>query len=98
MRANISDGLYIFYPIFENHFFVFKEAFSENSVLICMVSIQERVMMARILKYGSELIVSFSISAPPGVVCAPCSDEHVCLQAVFLLYFSDLVRLVQSKG
>ena len=33
-RAIISRGLYIFYPIFEDHFFVFKEAFSENSVLM----------------------------------------------------------------
>ena len=33
-RAIISLGLYIFYPIFKDHFFVFKEVFSENSVLI----------------------------------------------------------------
>ena len=33
-RANITHGLYIFYPIFEDHFFVFKEVFSENYVLI----------------------------------------------------------------
>ena len=33
-RAIITRGLYIFYPIFEDHFFVFKEVFSENSVLM----------------------------------------------------------------
>ena len=34
MRAIITCGLYIFYPIFEVHYFVFKEVFSENSVLM----------------------------------------------------------------
>ena len=41
MRAIISSGLYIFYPISKDHFFVFnllslvfKEVFSENSVLM----------------------------------------------------------------
>ena len=29
-RAIISRGLYIFYPIFKDHFIVFKEVFSEN--------------------------------------------------------------------
>ena len=51
-RAIITRGLYTFYPIFEDHFFVFKEVFSENSDLnnglysraVCN---QERVMMAR---------------------------------------------------
>ena len=33
-RAIISRGLYIFYFIFKDHFFVFKEVFSENSVLM----------------------------------------------------------------
>ena len=32
-RAIITRGLYIFYPIFEVYFFVFKEVFWENSVL-----------------------------------------------------------------
>ena len=32
--AIINCGLYIFYPIFEDHFFVFEEVFSENSVLM----------------------------------------------------------------
>ena len=33
-RAIISRGLYIFYPIFKDRFFVFKEVFSENFVLV----------------------------------------------------------------
>ena len=33
-RAIISRGLYLFCPIFHVHFFVFKEVFSENSVLM----------------------------------------------------------------
>ena len=33
-RAIITRGLYIFYPIFEDNFFVFKEVFSENYGLI----------------------------------------------------------------
>ena len=32
--AIITRGLYIFYPIFEVHFFVFKDFFLENSVLM----------------------------------------------------------------
>ena len=32
--AIISRGLYIFYPISKDHFFVFKEVFSENYVLM----------------------------------------------------------------
>ena len=53
MRAIISRGLYIFYPIFRNDFFVFKEAFSENSFLMDglysrAACNQERLMMARI--------------------------------------------------
>ena len=34
MRAIITHGLYIYYPIFEDRFLVFKEVFSENSVLM----------------------------------------------------------------
>ena len=32
-RAIITRGLYIFHPIFEDHFFVFKEVFSQDSAL-----------------------------------------------------------------
>ena len=50
-RAIISRGLYIFYPISKDHFFVFKEVFSDNSVLMYGLysreaSNQERLMMA----------------------------------------------------
>ena len=34
MCAIINRGLYIFYPIFDDHFFVFKEVFSQSSVLM----------------------------------------------------------------
>ena len=52
-RAIISRGLYIFYPIFKDHFFVFKEVFSENFVFMYglysrAASNQERLMMARV--------------------------------------------------
>ena len=52
-RAIISRGLYIFYPISKDHFFVLKEVFSENSVLMYdlysrAASNQERLMMARV--------------------------------------------------
>ena len=52
-RAIISRGLYIFYPIFKDIFFVFKEVFSENSVLMYglysrAACNQERLMMARV--------------------------------------------------
>ena len=33
-RAIITRGLYTFYPLFEDHFFVFKEGFFENSILM----------------------------------------------------------------
>ena len=49
-RAIIIRDLYIYHPIFEVHFFVFKENFSENSVLMNgqysrAVCNQERFMM-----------------------------------------------------
>ena len=52
-RAIITRGLNIFYPLFEDHFFVFKEIFSENFVLVYgkysrAVSNQERVIVARV--------------------------------------------------
>ena len=33
-RSILTRGLYILYPIFEDHYFVFKEVFSENSGLM----------------------------------------------------------------
>ena len=52
-QAIITRSLYIFYAIFEVHFFVFKEVFLENSVLMYglylrAASNQERLMMARV--------------------------------------------------
>ena len=52
-HAIISHYLYIFYPNFEAHFFVFKEVFLENFVLMYglysrAVCNQERVIMARV--------------------------------------------------
>ena len=52
-RAIISRGLYIFYPISKDHFFVFKEVFPENSVLMYglysrAACYQERLMMVRV--------------------------------------------------
>ena len=48
--AIITRGLYISYPIFEVHFLVFKEVFSENSVFILgwysrVITNQGRVIM-----------------------------------------------------
>ena len=42
MRAIVSRGLYIFYPIFEDHFFVLMYGY--YSRVVCN---QERVIMAR---------------------------------------------------
>ena len=52
-RAIISPSLYIFYTIFEDHFFVFKEDFSENFLLVYgqysrAVCDQEGIMIARV--------------------------------------------------
>ena len=62
-RAIISRGLYIFYPIFKDHFFVFKEVFSENSVLMFglysrTACNQERLMMARVRYVIFEILNS----------------------------------------
>ena len=42
--AIISRGLYIFYPISKDHFFVFKEVF-QKILSLCMACIQERVLI-----------------------------------------------------
>ena len=52
-RAIIKRGLYIFYPIFKDHFFVSKEVFSEISVLMYGLHSraafnQEQLMMVRV--------------------------------------------------
>ena len=41
-RTIITRGLYIYYPIFEVHFFVFKEFFFHKILFLGIVSIQAR--------------------------------------------------------
>ena len=67
MYRIITSGLYISYPIIENHFFVFKDVFSENVVLMYdwyskAVSNQERVIKVEILKntYRMRAIITRS--------------------------------------
>ena len=45
MRAIITRGLYIFYPILEGQDRFFNELFFRKTLPLCMVSIQEWVMM-----------------------------------------------------
>ena len=47
-RAIISRGLYIFYLFLKTISLFLSTFFLENSVLICIVCIQERVIMARV--------------------------------------------------
>ena len=63
-RAIKSRGLYIFYPISKDHFFVLKEVFSEYSVLMYglylrAASNQEQLTMARV-RYVYFFSLSFS--------------------------------------
>ena len=63
MRAIISRGLYTFYPIFKDHFFVFKEVFSDNSLLMYglysrVACNQERLMMAHV-RYATTFLKKF---------------------------------------
>ena len=44
MRAIRTCGLYIYNPIFEGYFLVFKR-FLQKILSLCMVSIQERVVI-----------------------------------------------------
>ena len=46
VRAIISRGLYTIYPILKDHFFAFQEFF-QRILSLCIVSILERVIMAR---------------------------------------------------
>ena len=45
MRAIITRGLYTFYPVFEGQKRLFKELFFHKILTLCMVSIQERVII-----------------------------------------------------
>ena len=47
MRAIITRGLYTFYPIFEDQK-RFLRSFFRKILTLCMVSIQERVIVARV--------------------------------------------------
>ena len=44
MHAIISRGLYIFYPISKNYFFVLKEVF-QKVLSLCLAYIQERLLI-----------------------------------------------------
>ena len=62
IRAIISCGLYIFYPISKDHFFVFKEFFFQKILSLCMACIQERLLIKSSLwwrAYGIYLIIIF---------------------------------------
>ena len=91
-RAIISRGLYIFYPISKDHFFVFKEVLSENSVLMYglylrAASDQERPMMAsqryfdfkiaKILKAESFYYVNYGSSIIKSKVRQIISNENI---------------------
>ena len=98
MRAIISRGLYIFYPIFKDHFFIFKEVFSENSVLMYGLyssgaSNQERLIMARVRylcncnhRTAHSWIVQFVFKAMEAVDASEATaGEAVERNMVFLL-------------
>jgi hypothetical protein len=53
-RAIITRGLYNFYPLFEVQKRFFK-GFFLKILALCMVSIQERVMMARVRELEYKL-------------------------------------------
>ena len=54
--AIISRGLYIFYPISKDNFFVFKEVFQKFQSL-CMACIQERLVIKSGLAYDGARTV-----------------------------------------
>ena len=47
-HAIISHGLYIFYPISKDHFFVFQQFFSENSVIMYGLYSERLVIKSRL--------------------------------------------------
>ena len=54
-HAIITRGLYIYHPIFEELFFVFQKGFFQKILSLCMISIQERFMLARVrYMYGKQ--------------------------------------------
>ena len=94
-RSIISFGLYIFYPISKDHFFVFKEVFPENSVL--MYSLYSRAAydgtgMVNNL-FGATVILHFFalLSELLSVLLI-----HVCSETTFK---SDLdISICQSRA
>ena len=60
IRAIISWGLYIFYPIFENHLLVFKQVI-QKILSLCTASIQEQVIMAHIQNFLPHFSLRFII-------------------------------------
>ena len=88
--------LVYFYPISKDHFFVFKEVFSENSVLMYglysrAASNQERLMMARV-----RYLVMYTIhivSTPNGQW--PNNEQHMKLGQMFEIltkFFSLVIK------
>ena len=53
---NTVRGLYTFSNIYKDHFFVFKEVFFQKILSLCMVSIQERFVINRLLFSTIELL------------------------------------------
>ena len=47
-RAIITRGFYTFYPIFESQKRFSKELFFRKILILCTVSIQERVIVVRV--------------------------------------------------
>ena len=46
-----SHGLYVFYPVFEDNFFLFKEFFFQKILSLCMVTIQEQFQIKKGLRW-----------------------------------------------
>ena len=68
----------MFYPISKDHFFVFKEVFSENSVLMYglysrAASNQERLMMARVRYVYLRLVI---IKYTPSITAVQNANEY----------------------
>ena len=86
MRVIISRSLYIFYPIFKDHFFVFKEVFSENSVLIYGLYSREAYDGLRMVVQ----VISKSFSQSIDIFFSQCCGEQFSKQntIVMIIIFS----------
>ena len=76
MRAIITHGLYIFHPFFY-HFIVVKEGFFKKILPLCMVCIQERVMMAPVqyIIYKNQKLITTIIEFTPWLHAISDSDS-----------------------